>query len=144
MSLNSLDVNQENSHMVNAAYRAVFDLMLESENYLVSDLRSEAVDLPPTDRIFVIRQEMRITARLASAMAWLMSRKAAASGEIGPQDAVYHQDPFEEAACCLDTACHDDDRLPDRARDLLEQSYRLYVQVVEMHSATVAGNTVLQ
>lgn len=115
-------------------YGRVFDLLVESKGYLARHPRPAAA-VPAEDRTFVIRQEMRITARLAAAMAWLMMARAVFAGEVqGDATALDIVDPFDLAGCCLDTQGHQDDRLPGRLRDLLKRSYLAYVKIVEMDS----------
>ena len=122
------------SQAVEAEYGRVYDLLVESEGYLARRPRL-ATAVPAEDRSFVVRQEMRITTRLAAAMAWLMMARAVTAGEIPDHpDALEEVDPFDLATCCLDTQDHQDDRLPKRLRDLLRRSYLAYIKIVEMDS----------
>lgn len=123
------------THDVNAAYDEVFHLLLEQEDYLTSGDNSRPLQsLPAIERLFVINQEMRITARLGAALAWLLMVRAVTDGDADASDvtALDHVDPFDLATCCLDTKAHRDHRLPDRLRDLLSQSHDIYLKIIEM------------
>ncbi len=119
---------------VEQTYDEVCFLLLESEDYLTSGPNSRPTrGLAANDRLFMINQEMRITARLGAALAWLMMARAIGSGEVLDRTtALDDVDPFELADCCLDVQAHRDTRLPNRLRDLLRQSHQLYLRVVEM------------
>lgn len=122
------------SRAIEAEYGRVFELLVESEGYMARRPRPAAA-VPAEHRTMVIRQEMRITARLAAAMAWLMMARAMTVGEVPENTELLGDvDPFDLAPCCLDTQGHQDDRLPRRLRDLLRRSYQAYVKIVEMDS----------
>ncbi|MEK9671798.1 MAG: DUF1465 family protein [Rhodospirillaceae bacterium] len=119
---------------VDAAYGGVYRLLVDSEDYLSGGNNSRPLHgLTPHEWMLVISQEMRITARLGSVLAWLMMVRTIDAGEVEDvRRSLGRVDPFDTAQCCMDTAAHRDRRLPDRLRDLLKESHRVYLKVVEM------------
>ncbi len=119
-----------------AAYDETMDLLNASRTYLDAWRKKRFSGAKSTDRIFMVSQEMLITARLASAMAWLMTRRALDIGEIPADDCLVDAvDPFDDAHACLGEDGYDDDRLTDRHRELLSRSHTLYCRVIAMDVA---------
>jgi len=130
---------------IEAAYSETLDLLNASEAYIQNRREHHQDALDAQDRIFIIRQEMRITTRLASVMAWLMMQRAIESGEVKAHDDLVDQcDPFNEADCCLMEEETTDHRVPARLSELLEQSYAMYARIVQMDTAIRGNQMVMQ
>lgn len=130
---------------IEAAYSETLDLLNESEAYILDRRERQKGHVNARDRVFIIRQEMRITTRLASAMAWLMMRRAVETGEVAAHDDLVDRcDPFHEAACCLGVDGMDDHRVCDKLSELLKKSYAMYARVIEMDTAFRGHQLVMQ
>jgi regulator of CtrA degradation len=73
-----------------------------------------------------------MTARLTNVMAWLLLQKAAAAGEIEEQEPLKAENRLGGREACMDDAGVEDPDLPDRMRELLDRSHRMYVRVARL------------
>ena len=130
---------------IHATYQETLTLLSESETRIKDRRQKPCRMVAASDRVFVIQHEMRITARLASAMAWLMMQRAVEEGEVAHDDQiVVDLDPFDEANCCLEQRAEDDHRLCEGLKDLLQRSYDVYCRVIAMDTALRSDQMVMQ
>ncbi|MGZ0190186.1 MAG: DUF1465 family protein [Alphaproteobacteria bacterium] len=103
-------------------------LLEEVRSYILYEERSDRLDLPPTARVRQSLEATRMTARLTNVMAWLLLQKAAASGEIDQAEPLKEENRLGGREACMDTS----GELPERMRDLLHKSERMYVRVARL------------
>jgi regulator of CtrA degradation len=65
-------------------------------------------------------------------MAWLLLQKAAAAGEIEKQEPLKPENRLGGREACMDDTGMEEGELPDRMRDLLDRSHRMYVRVARL------------
>ena len=107
-------------------------LLEEVRSYILYEERSDRHALPPAARVRQSLEATRMTARLTNVMAWLLLQKAAAEGEIDKADANKDENRLGGREACMDDTGAEDEELPQRMRDLLERSHRIYVRVARL------------
>jgi regulator of CtrA degradation len=75
---------------------------------------------------------MRVTARLAQVMAWLLAQRAVFNGEISREEAAGERFRLSEQKICMAETEGECTDLPQRLRELLDQSRRLYIRVARL------------
>jgi regulator of CtrA degradation len=75
---------------------------------------------------------MRLTTRLMQLASWLLIRRAVSEGELTPEQAVEEQRKIKLPALGSDKPGRDVDSLPERLRDLIEQSVKLQERVIRL------------
>lgn len=117
----------------------------------------EATDLLAQSRAFAMQMEagsivvsdgslmgfhaasMRLAARLAEVMAWLLAQKAADAGEITLEQAVSPAFALSRLAICKDAAGEEDESLPAGFRHMLLHSRLLYERVERLDEQLHGG-----
>ena len=118
-----------NSVFFKKTYDEAVELLVETRNYITYMDPSAGPDLPAIDRLQISAETMRVTARLAQVMAWMLAQKAAAAGEITPLEASGPTFSVPDDPTCLAETETGDSELPARLVELLSRSRRLYVRV---------------
>lgn len=121
----------ERPAFINSLYDESFSLLVEARNYFQysESNRVAAGSGAPRDRLFVNYQAMRLTSRMTQAMAWLLAQRAVQSGELTPVQACGGTYSLGGEHVCVDRDGHNDNRLPQPMRGLLDRSHSLYMRV---------------
>ncbi|MBI3451876.1 MAG: DUF1465 family protein [Rhodospirillales bacterium] len=106
-------------------------LLVAARNYLAYARPADAAHLPAVERLRVNGEAMRVTARLSQIMAWLLAQKAVHAGEISREKAATEFSLPTDDVCLAETDVTIEG-LPNRLRELLEASRRLYVRVLRL------------
>lgn len=125
---------------VEAAAPVFYDRMYDDALKLTVEVRDYFADRAETDRIFLtqgqklamMRESMRVTTRLAQAVAWIMAQRAVHEGEISAADARESTYRLENHRVCL---AEDDGRLaglPAEFKVLWWRSQRLFQRVARL------------
>lgn len=110
-------------------YDEAVKLLVETRNYMANMDPANSPGLAPADRLRISCETMRITARLAQVMAWMLAQRAAESGELTQDEASGPRFRIPDDPTCLIESEIDASGLPVRLVDLLSSSRRLYVRV---------------
>lgn len=113
-------------------YDETVALLEQTRDYLTHAWPKAQAQFTPTQRTRINCEGMRVTARLAQVMAWLLAQRAAFSGEISREEAAGERFRLSEQKVCMaetETAGAD---LPQRLCELLDLSLRLYIRVARL------------
>jgi regulator of CtrA degradation len=116
---------------IDRTFEEALELLEEVRAYILYEEKADRLDLPPTGRVKQSLEATRMTARLTNVMAWLLLQKAAAVGEIDEEERSKDENRLGGREACIE-ADIDDEQLPERMRDLLEKSHRMYVRVARL------------
>lgn len=116
----------------NRAYDETMSLLVEARNYVAYQEAADQRGLPPTVRLQVSYESMRVTSRLTQVMAWMLAQKAVHAGELTQQQAVGDDYALSGGAICADPSGPDNQRLPNALRSLLERSHSLYMRTMRL------------
>ena len=114
-----------------STYDDALGLVVEARNYLAHMPPGRPGD-PPSVRLQISYETMRLTARLTQAMAWLLAQKAVHAGELTPDEARAEIYALNPKAVCLDPSSSENEALPPGLRSLLDRSHRLYLRVYRL------------
>jgi regulator of CtrA degradation len=117
------------SPFIDKAYEETMSLLVEARNYVAYQEASDQRSLPPTLRLQVSYESMRVTSRLTQVMAWMLAQKAFYAGEMSQARAVGEEFALSGGHVCSDPSGPDNAELPTGLRSLLERSHRLYMRV---------------
>ncbi len=107
-------------------------LAMATRDYLTHANPEAAPGLSPIDRLRINCECLRLTSRLAHAMAWILAHKAQQVGEISLGALGGAQFQLAGQAVCLNEGEIDAALLPARLLELLEASRLLYVRVARL------------
>ncbi len=114
-------------------FKRTFDeavgLLVETRAYLTTIDAATVPALTPDERLQRSAESMRVTARLAQIMSWMLAQKAAAAGEITPAEASGPGFAMPDDPTCLAETDVQTSELPTQLLDLMGRSRRLYVRV---------------
>ena len=109
--------------LVDSLYVEAMVLADEARSYFDSAARDDRLELDPVDRVGFSCESLKVTTRLMHVIAWLLTQRAVAAGELTRGQAG-------EADRRLGPAPTTDDallpRLPQAAADLIRASEELY------------------
>ncbi len=105
-------------------YREAMTLLTDTRDYVAAGVKEDGKALEPFDRLRVNTRAMQLTACLAGITAWLMSQRAAETGEIAREDT--RLDAHRLAHCALPEAAEDGTPLPWRLQLLIRRTLALY------------------
>lgn len=113
-------------------YDETVALLEQTRDYLTHALPLVQAKFTPMQRTRINCESMRVTARLAQVMAWLLAQRAVFHGEISREEAVGDRFRLAEQKVCMAEPEASAAELPERLRELLDLSRRLYVRVVRL------------
>lgn len=116
----------------NRAYDETMTLLVEARNYVACQEAADQHRLPPTMRLQVSYESMRVTSRLTQVMAWMLAQKAVHAGEMTQHQAVGKDFALSGGAVCADPSGPDNMQLPSALRSLLARSHSLYVRTTRL------------
>lgn len=117
---------------IDRTFEEALELLEEIRSYILYEERADRMDLPPAARVRQSLEATRMTARLTNVMAWLLLQKAAAAGEVDDAERAKDENRLGGREACMDDDASDDEALPERMRDLLAKSQRMYVRVARL------------
>jgi len=123
-----------NSVFFKKTYDEAVELLVETRNYITYMDPAAKDDRPALERLQISAETMRVTARLAQVMAWMLAQKAAAAGEISALEASGPTFSVPDDPTCLAETEIGADDLPARLVQLLSRSRRLYVRVRHLNA----------
>lgn len=115
-----------------ALYVEAMLLADEARGYFDEGSRTEREALPPMARVAFSCESLKVTTRLMHVIAWLLTQRAVAAGEIRPRDALDPARRLGDAPVTAGDALSD---MPAGARKLIEASIDLHRRVARMDRA---------
>ena len=109
-------------------YDEAFSLLLEARYYAVAAYGQRQGN-DPAARLAHSCESLRLTARLAQIVAWLLAQKAHQAGEITAEDLTRNEFRLGGERVCLDWQAADEQPLPPALKSLMQRSYDLYCRV---------------
>jgi len=123
--------NQLTPKLVDALYVEAMVLADEARSYFDTSGRDDRLSLDPVDRVGFSCESLKVTTRLMHVIAWLLTQRAVAAGELS-------RDQAGESDRRLGTAPDTDallfPRLPEAAAELIRASEELYGRVSRLDS----------
>jgi len=113
-------------------YDETMSLLVASRDYLANAQPAEAAGLKPLDRLRVNCEAMRLTTRLTQIMAWLLAQRAVFEGEMPRAQAAGDEFRLTADSICMAELDAAMTVVPNRLRELLSESRRLYVRVARL------------
>jgi regulator of CtrA degradation len=126
------------SRLVDSLYTEAMLLADEARGYFDELGRSDRDGLSPIERVGFSCESLKVTTRLMHVIAWLLTRKAVAAGEISESDAGDSRRLGEAAASEADVVAV----LPETARELIRASIDLYDRVARIDQDMVTPDTI--
>ena len=117
---------------IDRTFDEALELLEEVRSYILYEERDDRQGLSPAARVRQSLEATRMTARLTNVMAWLLLQKAAAAGEVDEGERLKDENRLGGREACMDDEGSRDDALPERMRDLLTRSQRMYVRVARL------------
>jgi regulator of CtrA degradation len=121
--------------LVDALYVEAMVLADEARSYFDTNGRDDRLSLDPVDRVGFSCESLKVTTRLMHVIAWLLTQRAVAAGELSPAQAGDEERRLGEAPQ-TDRALFT--RLPEAAAGLVQASEELYERVSRIDSGHVA------
>ena len=118
--------NQLTPKLVDALYVEAMVLADEARSYFDMQGRDDRLSLDPVDRVGFSCESLKVTTRLMQVIAWLLTQRAVAAGELSPAQAG-ESDRRLGPAPDTDRALFP--RLPEAAAELVRASEELYGRV---------------
>ena len=119
-------------------YDEAFALLLEARSYAI-DAGGRRHGGDPAVRLAHSCESLRLTARLAQIVAWLLAQKAHQAGELSAEDLRRREYRLGGQRVCLDWRAADERPLPPPLRSLMRRSYDLYCRVHRLDSQYAPG-----
>jgi regulator of CtrA degradation len=120
------------SDQFKTVFREGMALVEAAATYLDGDGRKEARKLRPPHSLAYATESMRLTTRLMQLASWLLIRRAVSEGELTPEQAVEEQRKIKLPVSCGDQPARELGMLPQRLRELIEQSVKLQERVIRL------------
>ncbi|WP_315760891.1 DUF1465 family protein [Sphingomonas sp. Y38-1Y] len=122
--------------LIDTLYVEAMLLADEARDYFDEAGRAEREALAPLARVSFSCESLKVTTRLMHVIAWLLTQRAVAAGELTPRDAMdgarrLGDAPLSEPATIS--------ALPDRARALVSASGRLHARVAQLDAAQASA-----
>lgn len=125
-AMSGLHESHLHRRLVDALYSKAMVLADEARTYFDEAGRAEREALDPLIRVSFSCESLKVTTRLMHVIAWLLTQRAVEAGELQPRDAL---DPSRRLGDAPVTEQALLDRLPTRARTLIEASTDLHRRV---------------
>ena len=107
-------------------------LIEETARYLDGDGRKSSRDLDQSAGLLYSTESMRLTTRLMQLASWLLIRRAVNEGEMPPDEAFTKKNRIKLRPFQLPANNSAWQRLPSRAKELIEESHRLNARVLKL------------
>lgn len=122
--------------LVDQLYVEAMVLADEARTYFDEDGRAERDTLAPMERVGFSCESLKVTTRLMHVIAWLLTQRAVAAGELRPHDALHPSRRLGDAPQTDEAAAIG---LPLRARLLIEASSDLHRRIARLDGTPGAG-----
>lgn len=124
--------------LVDSLYVEAMVLADEARSYFDTTARDDRLALDAVDRVALSCESLKVTTRLMHVIAWLLTQRAVAAGELtraqaGETDRRLGTAPASETALLP--------RLPEAAADLIRTSEELYDRVRRIDEGSFGGET---
>ncbi len=119
--------------LVDALYIEAMVLADEARSYFDSQARDDRLVLDPVDRVAFSCESLKVTTRLMHVIAWLLSQRALAAGEITRAEAAAPERRLGEAQATDEQLIA---KLPQAAVELIRASEELYERVRRLDSGS--------
>jgi regulator of CtrA degradation len=113
-------------------YDETLDLVRRTRDYLLLFGERDCAALDMVAILAYSAETSRITTRLTHLMAWLLLQRAVHEGELTVEEARREAPELARIKVCIDRACVDAERLPERLARLLDESDRLYRRIMRL------------
>jgi regulator of CtrA degradation len=123
---------------VDALYIEAMVLADEARSYFDTQARDDRLVLDPVDRVAFSCESLKVTTRLMHVIAWLLSQRALAAGEISRGEAAKPERRLG-AAQASDSGLMP--KLPEQGADLIRASEELYERVRRLDEGSYARET---
>ena len=120
------------SHAFGDLFRDGMALVEETAAYLDGPGRQESKRLERNGALAYATESMRLTTRLMQLASWLLIRRAVSEGELTPEQAVEEQRKIKLPVTSGDQPARELGVLPQRLRELIEQSVKLQERVIRL------------
>lgn len=121
--------------LIDSLYVEAMVLADEARAYFDADGRDDRLGLDPLARVGFACESLKVTTRLMQAIAWLMTQRALAAGEISREQAAAPERRLGEAPASDEELLP---RLPDTAAALIRSSQELYDRIARLDDGVVA------
>jgi len=120
------------SDQFKTVFREGMALVEAAATYLEGESRKGARRLRPPHSLAYATESMRLTTRLMQLASWLLIRRAVSEGELTPEQAVEEQRKIKLPVTSGDQPARELGVLPQRLRELIEQSVKLQERVIRL------------
>ena len=115
--------------LIDSLYIEAMVLADEARGYFDINGRADRDELPPMLRVGFSCESLRVTTRLMHVIAWLLTRRAVAAGEISEEQAAA---PERRLGRSLTSDTEVMDGLPEPARHIIAATSDLYARVLRL------------
>lgn len=122
--------------LIDGLYIEAMVLADEARSYFDSAARDDRLTLDPKDRVGFSCESLKVTTRLMHVIAWLLTQRAVAAGELSRAEAGMSERRLGAASDSDSTLLL---RLPHAAIELVRASEELYERVRRLDSGAFAG-----
>jgi regulator of CtrA degradation len=124
----------ESLSFADSVYTEALSLAEQAQDYLREHAPRERAQLGLAGRALITSEAMRLTARLAEVIAWLMTQRAVQAGEMTREEADLPCHRLSRQVDFAQADANTEALLPPGLRDLLDESHRLYKRVARLDS----------
>jgi regulator of CtrA degradation len=117
--------------LVDSLYVEAMVLADEARSYFDTAARDDRLALAPVDRVAFSCESLKVTTRLMHVIAWLLTQRAVAAGELSRAQAGESERRLGAAAASDPVLLP---RLPEAAAELIRASEELYDRVARLDS----------
>ena len=128
------DTAPDGVSFLNGTYEEALSLAREARDYLAFQESNDRAQLPPRARMVASCESMRVTARLTQVIAWLLVQRAVQAGEMTREQAAEPKFRLAGHDVCTTDEPVEDQPLPPRLNELMQQSLGLYERVSRLDS----------
>ncbi len=125
--------------LIDGLYVEAMVLADEARSYFDTGGRDDRLALDPLDRVGFSCESLKVTTRLMHVIAWLLTQRAVAAGELSRTQA---DTPERRLGTAADTDLDLLQRLPDAAVELIRASEELYGRVSRLDQGSFAEDAV--
>ncbi|GAA4812290.1 hypothetical protein GCM10023232_04390 [Sphingosinicella ginsenosidimutans] len=125
--------------LVDALYIEAMVLADEARSYFDSQARDDRLVLDPVDRVAFSCESLKVTTRLMHVIAWLLTQRALAAGEISHAQAGQPERRLGEAQASDSRLMP---KLPEQGAELIRASEELYERVRRLDEGSYAREPV--
>jgi regulator of CtrA degradation len=121
--------------LVDALYIEAMVLADEARSYFDTQARDDRLVLDPVDRVAFSCESLKVTTRLMHVIAWLLTQRALAAGELSPAQAARPERRLGEAQASDARLMP---KLPEQGAALIRASEELYERVRRLDEGSYA------